>query len=251
MTMYRKLLLGLLLVSVAPCAALAQQTPAQEINNILSTVDSVTTANPATPDQPVQDSTPPPAPSQTPQEGAAAVPSATPDVVAQPPQAVPGQVAAMPQQAGEPVEANPDNVLNPQTDIEKALSEQLAYLKPQVNVNQMPSLFFSRWEHDLIADARLGLTSSGPIPVAIDGSDPGLRDITLSGIVFRSSSDWTVWLNNVRVTPGAIPPEVIDIKVYKEYIELEWFDRSKNLIYPIRLRAHQRFNLDTRMFLPG
>jgi hypothetical protein len=147
-------------------------------------------------------------------------------------------------------ESNPDNILNPITDIERALSEQLMYLNPQINVNTMSSLFLSDWEHDLITDARLGLTTSGPLPIA-ETPDTGLRDISLGGIVFRSSSDWTIWLNNARVTPNAIPTQVMDIKVYKEYIELEWFDRSKNLIYPIRLRAHQRFNLDTRMFLPG
>jgi hypothetical protein len=115
----------------------------------------------------------------------------------------------------------------------------------------MPSLFFSVWEHDLITDARRGLTTRFP------GSDDGVaevagpRDISLGGIVYANSKDWTIWLNNMRVSPTAIPDEVIDLRVTKDYVELEWFDETTNKIFPIRLRAHQRFNLDARIFLPG
>ncbi len=145
---------------------------------------------------------------------------------------------------------NPDNILSPQTAMETSLSAQLMYLNPQINVNKMRSLFLSDWEHDLVIDARLGLKTNIAAPVT-DTPDSGIRDISLGGIVYKSSKDWAVWLNQTMITPSAIPAEIMDIKVYKEYIEIEWFDRSKNLIYPIRLRAHQRFNLDTRMFLPG
>lgn len=248
MTKY-KLLLFVLVIGGVPCLAAAQdsaspaQTLVNDINNITSAVDAATAAPPQPADGVVAVDGSAPSAQAAGHEQQSQEPSS--------PQPAPpsGEVASAPQASV--AQSNPDNILNPQTDIEKSLSAQLTYLNPQINVNNMPSLFFSRWEHDLISDARLGLTSSGPVPVAIDGSDPGVRDVSLAGIVYRSSSDWTVWLNSVRVTPDAIPPEVIDIKVYKEYIELEWFDRSKNLIYPIKLRAHQRFNLDTRMFLPG
>lgn len=187
-----------------------------------------------------------------PQEGQVPVQPAEGENVAAPDASAPPVTQTTPEPAPAlvPANLNPDNILNPITEIERALSEQLMYLNPQINVNKISSLFLSDWEHDLVTDARMGLTTSGPVPVA-EVADDGIRDISLGGIVFRSSNDWTIWLNNARVTPTAIPAQVMDIKVYKEYIELEWFDRSKNLIYPIRLRAHQRFNLDTRMFLPG
>lgn len=135
--------------------------------------------------------------------------------------------------------------------MENEINQRLSYLRPNVDLNTMPSLFFSIWEHDLVSDARRGLTTRAP--GIDDGVAPvaGPRDISLGGIVYAGSKDWTIWLNNIRVSPTAIPEEVMDLKVYKEYIELEWFDGSTNQIYPIRLRAHQRFNLDTRMFLPG
>lgn len=138
----------------------------------------------------------------------------------------------------------------PTTTIEKEIGEQIAFQKPTVNPNLMPSLFFTSWEHDLLVDARRGLTTR--MPGTDDGvGSTGPRDISLAGIVYHNSKEWTIWLNNLRVSPTAIPDEVLDLKVHKDYIELEWFDSSTNQIFPIRMRAHQRFNLDTRMFLPG
>jgi hypothetical protein len=135
------------------------------------------------------------------------------------------------------------------TPIEKEINEQLAYLRPTVNIETMPSLFFSIWEHDLVRDARRGLNTR-------DGSDDGVeitgpRDISLGGIVYASGKDWTIWLNNIRISPKRMPSEVMDLKVYRTHIDLEWFDAQTNQIFPIRLRPHQRFNLDTRIFLPG
>ncbi len=145
-----------------------------------------------------------------------------------------------------------ETVSVPMTAMEKEISDQLAFLKPSVNVNLMNSLFFTKWEHDLVIDARRGLVTRSPDSVD-DGVTPemGPRDIALSGIVYHNKKEWTIWLNNMRVSPTRIPDEVMDLKVFKDYVELEWFDASTNQIFPIRLRAHQRFNLDTRMFLPG
>ena len=132
--------------------------------------------------------------------------------------------------------------------MEKDINDRLNYLKPQVDINKMPSLFFNVWEHDLILDARRGMTTG----IGDEGIEQaGNRDISLGGIVYVSGNDWTVWINNTRVTPKAIPAQIMDLKVYKEHIDLEWFDSTTNQIFPIRLRAHQRFNLDTRIFLPG
>lgn len=127
----------------------------------------------------------------------------------------------------------------------------------------LSSLLFTYWEQVSIQEARnsRGLTRA---PSELDLNEdlnsqpeekikppPEERDIRLSGIVYNSKNDWTIWLNGRRVTPKALPPEVMDLKVYKGYIELEWFDDYSNNIFPIRLRPHQRFNIDTRIFLPG
>lgn len=139
----------------------------------------------------------------------------------------------------------------PTTAIEKEISDQLSFQKPSVDPNRMTSLFFNRWEHDLIVDARRGLVTRSPEMMDDGVQGTGPRDVALSGIVYHGPKEWVVWINDMRVAPTAIPDQVLDLKVYKDYIELEWFDDTTNQIYPIRLRSHQRFNLDTRMFLPG
>lgn len=161
-------------------------------------------------------------------------------------------VVAVPSNGDTNVVAVPSNPrdLIPQTPIEKEISEQLAFMQPNVNVDALASLFFSVWEHDLVRDARRGLnTRDNSTDDGVDIAGP--RDITLGGIIFTSRKDWTIWLNNVRVSPTRIPTEVMDLKVFRDYIELEWFDATTNQIFPIRLRPQQRFNLDTRIFLPG
>ena len=133
----------------------------------------------------------------------------------------------------------------------------------QINPNSIPSVLFTHWEHAAILDAKRyggetrGVTES-ELNRDLDNrqSDkprppPEKREIKLGGIVYVKANDWTIWLNNQRVTPNAIPPEVMDLKVHKEYIEMKWFDDYTNQIFPLRLRTHQRFNIDSRVFLPG
>lgn len=133
-----------------------------------------------------------------------------------------------------------------------------------INPGEIPSLLFTFWEYTAIKDAK---RSRGLVRAPTEDElmkdlrtksederpkpPPEERDITLGGIVYASHNDWTIWLNGKRVTPEALPEEVLDLKVYNEYIELKWFDDYSNQIFPIRLRAHQRFNIDTRIFLPG
>ena len=137
--------------------------------------------------------------------------------------------------------------------------------KIRFNPDEYQSLVFTHWEHVAIQDVR---NSRGQTRTVTDAElmrdlkkredelqkvkpPPEEREIRLSGIVYNDQSDWTIWLNEQRVTPSAIPEEVMDLKVYKGYIEFRWFDDYTNKIFPIRLRPHQRFNIDTRIFLPG
>ena len=131
------------------------------------------------------------------------------------------------------------------------------------DAESFPSVLFTYWEQVAIEDARRsrGLNRA-PTDAELTRdlnrgqdelniSDPGIRNISLSGIAYEGSKNWTIWLNGQRVTPKAIPKEALDLKVFKEYIEIKWFDEYTNRIIPIRLRPHQRFNIDTRIFLPG
>lgn len=156
--------------------------------------------------------------------------------------------------------AEPMNLLEPSAAGEAGLNEP-----EDVNPSEIPSLLFTYWEQTAIRDARRsrGLVrkpTSEELQRDLNKKPEGLprikpppeeRDIALGGIVYVSRNDWTIWLNGKRITPEALPEEVIDLSVYNEYIELKWFDYYSNQIFPIRLRPHQRFNIDTRIFLPG
>lgn len=121
------------------------------------------------------------------------------------------------------------------------------------------SLFFTHWQHEALMDAKRSRGNVRPptqselnaLGTPGETIKPENRDIALNGIVFVNDGDWTIWINGMRVTPSAIPREVIDLRVFKEYIEVKWLDDYTNQIFPIRLRTHQRFNLDARIFLPG
>jgi len=127
--------------------------------------------------------------------------------------------------------------------------------------SSVPSLVFTPNQYALLREARIGFNTRAPTAQELaslgDPNDPNyrapiaLRDIKLGGIAFQSPDDWTIWLNGHRVTPDALPSEAIDLHVYKDFIELKWFDAYSNQIYPVRLRPGQKFNLDTRIFLPG
>lgn len=80
---------------------------------------------------------------------------------------------------------------------------------------------------------------------------PAQRELSLGGILYSSKDDWTIWLNGKRVTPTAIPSEVLGMQVFNQYIEMRWLDDWSGQIFPIRLRPHERFNMDTRIYLPG
>lgn len=121
------------------------------------------------------------------------------------------------------------------------------------------TIFFTLWQYKLLQEAKSIFRTRRPDASELtqDGLTDAsqrpwdIRELSLGGILFRSVDSWIVWLNGQRVTPEAIPKQVIDIRVQESFIELKWFDSYTNLIYPVRIYPHQRFNLDSRIFLPG
>lgn len=130
---------------------------------------------------------------------------------------------------------------------------------PEINPNDMSSLLFTYWEYTAIMEAKRAQGSVRPpteaeLRASVPGEEipkppPEQRELRLAGIVYVAHDDWTIWLNEKRVTPDAVPPEAVDLVVFKEYVEIKWHDPYTNQIFPIRLRPHQRFNLDARIFL--
>lgn len=128
-------------------------------------------------------------------------------------------------------------------------------------MTQIGSMFFTNFERNLIEQGRKGLISRAPTEAEVkesveaqkEGKRPpmGPREIALGGIVYSSSTEWTIWLNGQKITPDRLPAEVFDIRVYKDHIKLKWFDAYTNQIFPVKIKTQQRFNIDTRIFLPG
>jgi hypothetical protein len=126
----------------------------------------------------------------------------------------------------------------------------------------IPSLLFTPAQQSLLREARNGFNTRAPSAAELaeagigaggDLQSPNMsvRSLSLGGIVFLTPDEWTIWLNSKRVTSDKIPTEAVDLRVYKEFIELRWFDAQTNQIFPIRLRPNQTFNLDARTFVPG
>ena len=143
---------------------------------------------------------------------------------------------------------------------EVVVKSSLKNKKRRFSIDKMSSLFFTYWQHQSIIDAknshgRVRPPTKAELAALESGEDfkpdPGRRDISLGGIVYNNDDDWTIWLNGLRVQPDAIPKEVLSLEVFKDYIEVKWHDKYTNKIYPLRLRSHQRFNMDMRIFLPG
>lgn len=111
------------------------------------------------------------------------------------------------------------------------------------------SLFFSPQDLIAIAKAQKGIASAGggytgaPIPQK--------RVISLSGIIYRSPTDWLIWLNGQKVAPGHLLPEIVNIEVHEESVRLKWFDIGLNGIIDITLHPHEVYDIVTGILLSG
>jgi hypothetical protein len=188
----------------------------------------------------------------------AAVPSPTPSASAPPTSDVPAAgasgVPATPSPAGSLLVGQPP--LTQQQEFIRALEQELlasapnqTYVPPGV-----PSLFLTPQEYASLQEARNGFAvqkDPEEVGMILEEGIPAMREISLQGILFKSESDWTIWMNNQQMTPDRLPLEILEIHVTKDYVAIKWFDRDANQVVPVRLRPNQRFNLDARIFLPG
>lgn len=80
---------------------------------------------------------------------------------------------------------------------------------------------------------------------------PARRVIRISGVLYRSPRDWIVWMNNHKVTPDNLLPEIVDISVKdSSKVSLEWYDIGLNQVIAITLRPHQTYDITTGILLP-
>lgn len=173
------------------------------------------------------------------------------------PQPLTDDLAATEESNGRFADIDPEALL----DMDAAL-QRMAVIRPvTIKPQEIGTLVFTLWQHSLLQQAKQSFTTRNVTQEEIDRAKSGelediekpkgLRELSLSGILYKGKDDWVVWLNGQRLAPNALPKQVMDIKVSENHIDLKWFDEYSNLIYPVRMRPHQRFNLDSRIFLPG
>ncbi len=99
--------------------------------------------------------------------------------------------------------------------LQDAYQRNMKLRTPSVRPQEIQTLFFTLWQHKLLQEAkRQGASADSMTRDATDSelAAPenrvrGIREISLGGIVYRSTKDWVVWLNSQRITPDAIPKQ--------------------------------------------
>lgn len=77
------------------------------------------------------------------------------------------------------------------------------------------------------------------------------RQINLSGVFYRSPTDWVVWLNGRKVTPNDRPRELVGIKVERDRVHIKWFDIGMGKVISLTLRPRQTYDIVSGVLLPG
>ena len=130
-----------------------------------------------------------------------------------------------------------------------------AAMPEAIKVVQKDSLFFSNNEIASIMRANQGfiapVAAFDPKNQSDRPADPGPRTLALSGIVYQSPHEWTIWLNNQRITPKNIPDHIMGVTVSKDLVHLRYMDIANQRIVNLTLRAHQTYFLDTDTIVSG
>ena len=114
------------------------------------------------------------------------------------------------------------------------------------------SLFFSPAERVALRSAVVGkVTGTAALNAGSTINIPAKRVIMLSGVYYKSSTDWVVWINGQKMTPKSLLPEVMDVSVRDDKVSLKWFDIGLNDVISITLRPHQTYDIVTGVLLPG
>jgi hypothetical protein len=150
-----------------------------------------------------------------------------------------------------------DDMGMPEEDVVKMV------VLPNPPISELKPLFWMPEELEIINQVKRGVIHVVPIDESeIQGGliDDTIemapktylipRDLKLSGLIYNTEDDWSLWINGIKVTPKKKMDEIRHLSVYKDYIEIKWFDAETNRIYPVRMRPYQRFNIDTGRFLP-
>ena len=128
---------------------------------------------------------------------------------------------------------------------------EVAMTPEEINKPFTGSFFLTPLEIVAIQQALKGRVTKSQALAGQSGVIPPHRIIRVSGVLYRSPADWIVWMNNEKVTPSNLLPEIIDINVKpSSKVSLEWYDVGLNQVLSITLRPHQTYDITTGILLP-
>ncbi|MBI1216190.1 MAG: hypothetical protein GC185_10275 [Alphaproteobacteria bacterium] len=131
----------------------------------------------------------------------------------------------------------------------KKVEEEKAAKEAALHAPFDESLFFSPQDLIAISKAQKGAESNAG---GYNGAPiPQKRVITLSGIIYRSPSDWLIWINGQKIVPGRLLPEIVDIQVHENSVHMKWFDIGLNGVIDITMHPHETYDIVTGILLPG
>jgi hypothetical protein len=114
------------------------------------------------------------------------------------------------------------------------------------------SFFLTPLEVAAVQQALKGSVIKNITLAAPDKPIPTHRVIRVSGVFYRSPENWVVWMNNQKVTPDNLLPEIVDISVKdSSKVALKWYDVGLNEVISITLRPQQTYDIPTGVLLPG
>ncbi len=162
------------------------------------------------------------------------------------------------QDAANKMNAVNDILASTEKPVEKVITPQPPSVMAAVDSDasdKISSLFFTPNQLAAIARANQGFIapkeSYDPNNQSNRPQDPGPRVVTLAGIVYQGPKDWTVWLNDERVTPKNIPDHIMGITVEKDKVHLRWMDIANQRVVNITLQSNQKYLLDSDQIVPG
>ncbi len=80
---------------------------------------------------------------------------------------------------------------------------------------------------------------------------PQVRTITLTGVLYKSPTDWLIWLNGQKLNPNNLFQEIYEIQVFKDSrVRLKWYDIGLDGVIDVTLRPHQKYDIVTGLLLP-
>lgn len=188
-------------------------------------------------------------PGGMPPGSAGATPSAVPGIAGASPAMVPGAAPGMaPGMAPGTATPAAQPAASDKKNAAKDAKKEEPPAKPKVTEFK-GSLMFSDEQVFEIHQALSGtLLKNEAEAAALD--IPKVRKIILSGIYYKTSNNWIIWLNGQKLTPQSkMPPEIVDMQVTDKAVKLKWFDIGLNGIINVTMKPHHVYDIVTGVML--